>query len=61
MYTYLACLTDDVELNLQPEEVIDAKWLEMDELEKMKEDIVDTLWDRYLQFRDKIIILGNNE
>ena len=61
MYSYLACLTDDVELNLQPEEVIDAKWLETDEIEKMKEDIVDTLWDRYLQFRDKIIALSNNK
>ena len=55
MYTYLVCLTDDVKLNLQAEEVVDAKWLEISELENMKDDIVDSVWNRYLQFKEKII------
>lgn len=55
MYTYLVQLTDDVKLNLQPEEVVDAKWVEISELENMKEDIVKSVWDRYLQFKDKIV------
>ena len=54
MYTYLVQLTDDVKLNLQPEEVVDAKWVEISELENMKEDIVKSVWDRYLQFKDKL-------
>ena len=54
MYTYLVRLTDDVKLNLQSEEVVDAKWVGISELENMKEDIVKSVWDRYLQFKDKI-------
>lgn len=56
MHTYLVCLSDDVRLNLQSEEVVDAKWLEISELENMKEDIVDVLWDRYLQFKGKLVL-----
>ena len=55
MYTYLVQLTDDVQLELQPEEVVDFKWVDISELESMKEDIVKSVWDRYLQFRDKIV------
>ena len=55
MYTYLVQLTEDVELNLQPEEVVDAKWVEIGELENMKEEIVKSVWDRYLQFKDKLL------
>lgn len=55
MYTYLVRLTDDVKLNLQSEEVVDAKWVGISELENMKEDIVKSVWDRYLQFKDKIV------
>ena len=55
MYTYLVCLIDDVQLNLQAEEVVAAKWLEISELEDMREDIVNSVWDRYLQFREKIM------
>ena len=55
MYTYLVQLTDDVKLNLQPEEVVDAKWVEIGELENLKEEIVKSVWDRYLQFKDKIV------
>lgn len=54
MYTYLVWLTDDVEIKLQPEEVIDAKWVRSHELENMKDDIVESVWDRYLQFKDNI-------
>ena len=55
MYTYLVVLIEDVELKLQPEEVVDAKWVDSIELENMKAEIVESLWDRYLQFKDKII------
>ena len=55
MYTYLVQLTDDVQLELQPEEVVDFKWVDISELESMKEDIVKSVWDRYLQFRDRIV------
>ena len=55
MYTNLVQLTEDVELNLQPEEVVDAKWVEIGELENMKEEIVKSVWDRYLQFKDKLL------
>lgn len=55
MYTYLVQLTDDVQLKLQPEEVVDFKWVDISELESMKEDIVKSVWDRYLQFRDRIV------
>ena len=54
MYTYLVRLTDYVQLNLQAEEVVDAMWLESSELENMREDIVCSVWDRYLQFRENI-------
>ena len=54
MYTYLVCLTDDVKLNLQAEEVVDAKWLEISELEAMKDEIVNSVWERYVQFRNEI-------
>ena len=50
MHTYLVQLTDAVELHLQPEEVVDAKWVTISELENMKEDMVDHLWDRYLKY-----------
>lgn len=56
MHTYLACLTEDVKLNLQAEEVVDYKWLEISELEDMKEDIVNSVWERYLQFKQQIIM-----
>ena len=55
MYTYIVFLSDDVELKLQPEEVVDAKWVDFVELENMKAEIVESLWDRYLQFRTKIV------
>ena len=55
MYTYLVVLTEDVEFKLQPEEVVDAKWVDTIELENMQEEIVDTVWDRYLQFKTKIV------
>ena len=60
MHSYLLCLTDDVKLNLQEEEVVDAKWLKISELENMKEDIVAGVWDRYLQFKDEIHHAGND-
>lgn len=35
--------------------VVAAKWLEISEIENMREDIVGSVWDRYLQFREEII------
>ena len=54
MYTYLVVLTEDVELKLQPEEVVDAKWVDSIELENMQQEIVESVWDRYLQFKAKL-------
>ena len=47
-------LIEDVALNLQADEVVDAKWVEISELENMKDDIVDSVWERYLQFKEKM-------
>ena len=55
MYTYLVVLTEDVEFKLQPEEVVDAKWVDTIELENMQEEIVESVWDRYLQFKANIV------
>lgn len=55
MYKYFVCLASDVKLNLQAEEVVGDKWLDISELENVKDDIVDSVWDRYLQFKEKII------
>lgn len=55
MYTYVVRLADDVNLNLQAEEVVDAKWVEVDELENIKDDIVKNVWDRYLKYKEQII------
>ena len=52
MYTYFVQLTEDVEVKIQPEEVVDYKWVDIQELENMKDDIVDSVWERYLQFKD---------
>lgn len=54
MFTYLVVLTEDVELKLQPEEVVDDKWVDTIELENMQEEIVESVWDRYLQFKAKL-------
>ena len=54
MYKYFVCLASDVNLNLQAEEVVGDKWLDISELENVKDDIVDSVWNRYLQFKEKI-------
>ena len=54
MYTYLVCHTEDVALNLQADEVVDAKWVDISELKNMKDEIVDSVWERYLQFKEKM-------
>lgn len=45
---------DDIELNLQPEEVVDAMWVTKEELEKKKDLIVGSVWERYCKYKDKI-------
>ena len=52
IYTYFVQLTEDVEVTIQPEEVVDYKWVDIQELENMKDDLVDGVWERYLQFKD---------
>ena len=47
---------DDIELNLQPEEVVDAMWVTKEELEKKNDLIVGSVWERYCKYKDKINI-----
>ena len=54
MYTFFVEIDDDVELNLQEEEVVDAKWVTIDELENLENDIVCSVWERWRQFKNKI-------
>lgn len=44
----------DIELNLQPEEVVDAMWVSKEELENKKDLIVESVWQRYCKYKDKI-------
>ena len=54
MHSYVVYVDADIELKLQPEEVVDSKWVTGEELVQMKENIVDTVWDRYLQFETEL-------
>lgn len=54
MYTFFVEIDDDVELNIQEEEVVDAKWVTIDELENLENDIVCSVWERWRQFKNKI-------
>ena len=54
MHTFLGYLDSKIDLKLQPEEVVDAKWVGKRELEQMKHEIVETVWERYLQFNTQI-------
>ena len=47
-------MDSEIGLMLQPEEVVDAKWVNKQELEHMKDEIVETVWERYLQFKTEI-------
>ena len=55
MYTYLVMLEEDMKLKLQKNEVIAAKWMEIEEIENMQEKIVKSVWARYLQFKEQIV------
>lgn len=55
MYTYLVVLEDEIKLELQENEVIATKWMEIEEIENMQEEIVESVWDRYLQFKEQIV------
>lgn len=53
--TFLYCLENDsYELKLQEEEVIDSAWLSVEEIEFKRSDIVNSIWDRFLQFKQEI-------
>lgn len=54
MHTYFVCVEDDVKLKLQAEEVVDAKWVEVSELEDLKNEIVPYLWKRWEKYKDLI-------
>lgn len=54
MYTFLACVHDDVKLELQEEEVVDSKWISICEMENLKGEIVPNLWERWLQFKSDL-------
>ena len=47
--------SDNIELILQSEEVVDAMWVSMEELEGKKDLIVGSVWERYCKFKDKLI------
>ncbi|MDD6481291.1 MAG: NUDIX domain-containing protein [Lachnospiraceae bacterium] len=55
MHTFMVRLERDVTLKLQSDEVIGAKWVDISELEAMKEKIVESVWRRYLQFKNRLI------
>ena len=53
--TYLYILgADNTDLHLQAEEVVDAMWVSVDEMQNQRENIVDGVWDRYCQFEEVI-------
>ena len=54
MHTFLGYVDSEISITLQPEEVVDAKWVNKQELEQMKDEIVETVWERYLQFKTEI-------
>lgn len=54
MHTFLGHVGSEIALHLQPEEVVDAKWVAVQKLEQMKDEIVATVWKRYLQFKDEL-------
>ncbi len=54
--TYLYLLNDnDQNLNLQKDEVVDTKFVSIDDIKNYKDVIVDKVWERFCQFKDKII------
>lgn len=54
MHTFLGYVDSEIDLTLQSEEVVDAKWVDKQELEQMKDEIVETVWARYLQFEEHL-------
>lgn len=54
MHTFLGYVDSEINLTLQSEEVVDAKWVDKRELEQMQYEIVETVWERYVQFKAEI-------
>lgn len=54
MHTFLGYVDSKTSLKLQLDEVVDAKWVDKRKLEQMKDQIVETVWKRYLQFKDEL-------
>lgn len=55
MHMFLEYVDSEIDLMIQPEEVVDAKRVNEQELEQMKDEIVETVWERYIQFKMNII------
>ena len=55
MHMFLEYVDSEIDLMIQPEEVVDAKRVNEQELEQMKDEIVETVWERYIQFKMHII------
>lgn len=52
MFTYTAVVAAGTAVVMQPEEVVDHKWITKDELEALEGAIVPSVWERYLDYRD---------
>lgn len=55
IYTYLYIIEDiSIELNLQSTEVVDAKFIFIDNIYELADNIVDSVWERFCVYEDKI-------
>lgn len=54
MFTFKAEVAAGTAVIMQPEEVVDYKWVGKDELDSLKDSIVPTVWERFLQYREQL-------
>lgn len=60
--SYLFIMEDEQELHLQAEEVVAAKFVRLNEMDKYKDEIVDGVWHRFCRYRNRIErITGYND
>ena len=52
MFTYTAVVAAGTAVVMQPEEVVDNKWITKEELDALEGAIVPSVWERYLDYRD---------
>lgn len=48
-------VSDEIELKLQKEEVVDAVWILPEQMEEKKDVIVNSVWEGYCQYKDYLI------